>query len=284
MPRIGSHSSGGSFSHSRGGSSSRSFGGGSFSGGGHHHHRPRGPRVHVFLGRRYYGNSGAFSIFFIIMLFALFFSIPFWVMQADVKNELQYLKKDFAYYQELADSGTQYEATVKSYEAYQVYEGTNYYYITFEVDYSVAFPNRFETTATYTMQQATALYNLGKITVCCNGSNAIQADFDINTDKEYAYELQKIEDSTASSRRIALILTFVGAGFGVIGFVVFIKSMKKVTENSEIPYEEQNSPEIITTTTTNTAPKEEASYCSYCGSRLKAGDTKCKDCGARAKK
>ena len=278
MPRIGSHSSGGSFSHSSGRSSGGSFG--SF-GGGHHHH---GPRVHIFLGRRYYGNSGAFSIFFTIMLFALFFSIPFWFMQGNAKTDLQYLKNDFAYYQELADYGQQYEATVKSYQSYEIYEGTTYYYITFEVDHSVAFPNRFETTATYTMQEAVALRQSGKITVCCNGTDAIQADFDINTDKEYAYRLQKLEDGKNNSLKIAIILTVVGIGLGAIGVVVFIKTMKQVVENGEATNPEQDMPEMTTTTTIDNKPQEVVSYCSYCGARLKNGDTKCKDCGARARK
>ena len=83
MPRVGSHSSGGSFSHSRGSSSSSSSrssyssssSGSSYSGGGSHYHG-HGPHYHTSV--QLSGVASLVIFFMIIAITLIALSVPFW--------------------------------------------------------------------------------------------------------------------------------------------------------------------------------------------------------------
>lgn len=269
MPRIGLHSSGGSFSHSRGGSSSGRIGGG-----GSNHYRPRGPRIHIYFGRRYYGNSDPAYFRFTFMAILLFFSLILWLAFAGIGGNLKTIQNDFNYYQELAQTGTAVKAKVIKYESYQEYKGTIYYYITFDTDYNGFFSSpfdQFETTATYTAQEAQQIFSEGTILVKTNGSNAIQANFNIETDKEYAYRVDKVNRSRTIVLVIAIGLT-VGAGLLCISGIKQLKKNLKPAEDGE----------FIDSENTNTTSKENnVSYCAYCGTKVFDNISKCPNCGAR---
>ena len=294
MPRVGSHSSGGSFSHSRGSSSSSnahsSSSNSSYSSGSNHssggwYHHGHGPHYHTSV-----QLSGVAILVIFFMIFALTFialSIPFWndysTELSSYNEKVELLRNDYSYYQELAENETPIAASAISYNAYQIYEGVTYYYITFEIKASQSpylfQDKRFETTATYTASEAKNIVNdIGFINVCTNGYEAIQTSYNITFDKEYAYKLRELKENQEYPN-ITRALTFSGLGIVliVVSVIILVKHNKK--KNAEKNKNTINAEKPIVST-----PTSEITYCSYCGSKLKANETKCPDCGARARK
>ena len=76
----------------------------------------------------------------------------------------------------------------------------------------------------------------------------------------------------------AFFLTLIGVGFGTVAVILIVKQHKKKQQNVKISTNSTNP------TIENSNNSETVTYCSYCGSKLKANETKCPDCGARARK
>ena len=282
MPRIGSHSSGGSFSHSSGGSSF-------ISSGGHHGHYHHGPRFYFFGGRRYVSNSHGWSACFSFMTFILFISIIMWVNFGLINNHKQTIENDFTYYQELADTGIEFNAEPLKYTSYQIVDGTTYYFITFEIDSSLVpwYDNQFETTSTYTAYEAKEIIENGVIVVCTDGSDAIQKSFNKETDKEYIYRLQEVSSTQNIFLIIGIVLIVVAVGLGALGVHLLKKSLTLADEkNTSVNYNTSTKSNINleTQNNLNSDTESHSNYCNYCGTKIEKGLSKCPECGAKAVK
>lgn len=267
MPPSGSHSSGGSFSHSSGssGHSSRSKGYSSYS--------PYYPRTYIFWGRR--STVKKRSVLSTILLFlgiiALFLAFGSTMIFLSNKDEIKTLKNDYEVsYSELATTKP-VNAKPLRYQSYQIWQGTTYYYVEFEVTNLASQKEKYETTATYTIQEAQQIVSSGVILVCYNGYDAIQASFDYSTDKEYAYKLDKFEKSQ-KGMTIAMPVSYVaGAVLIVFAIVVNYKYIKReeAKENADKAQQIEDKKETIY-------------VCSYCGAKLPSATAKCPNCGAQS--
>ncbi len=267
MPPSGSHSSGGSFSHSSGSSSHSS---GSHS---NHSYSPYYPRTYIFWGRRSTIKKGSTlsTILLFLGIIALFLAFGSTMIFLSNKDEIRTLKNDYEIsYSELATSEPVVAVPLR-YQSYQIWQGTTYYYIEFEVTNLASQKEKYETTATYTIQEAQQIVNSGVILVCYNGYDAIQRSFDFSTDKEYAYKLDKLQ-KTQKGMTIAMPISYVaGAVLIVFAIVVNYKYIKR----EEAKEKADNAQQI--------EDKKETIYvCSYCGAKLPSATAKCPNCGAQA--
>lgn len=267
MPPSGSHSSGGSFSHSSG-SSSHSSGSKGYSS-----YSPYYPRTYIFWGRRSTVKKGSTlsSILLFLGIIALFIAFGSTMIFLSNKDEIRTLKNDYEVsYSEIATSEPVVAVPLR-YQSYQIWQGTTYYYIEFEVTNLASQKEKYETTATYTIQEAQQIVSSGIILVCYNGYDAIQASFDYSTDKEYAYKLDKFEKSQKGLTIAMPVLYVAGAVLIVFAIVVNYKYIKREEAKETADKAQQ------------IEDKKETIYvCSYCGAKLSSATEKCPNCGAQS--
>lgn len=187
------------------------------------------------------------------------------------KDEIQTLKNDYTVsYSELATSDPVVAVPLR-YQSYQIWQGTTYYYIEFEVTNLASQKEKYETTATYTIQEAQQIVSSGTILVCYNGYDAIQSSFDFSTDKEYAYKLDKLQNSRKGMTIAMPVLYVAGAILIIFAIVVNYKYIKREEAKETADKAQQ------------IEDKKETIYvCSYCGAKLPSATEKCPNCGAQA--
>lgn len=282
----GSHAGGGG----GGGHSGGSFSGGGSTGG------PRGPRwgfgrgfygpgVIIINNRPYRMGKGA-GIGYFLSLFAVFIAI--FVLFGGVtmfvggNSEKNLREEQHEYYQVMitqAKRNPEQRIVMAQVDGIMRHEASGKY----QVLYHYGAITDGYTYYIYTLQQASAIRDEGLIEIALetdkatinlntDSVNTDYLDYPLSADGEYAEALQQ--------KNIGLGM-LIGGGAGIAVFVVLaVVLFKKCAK----PYEANDNNGGNGGNGNNggsTSYEDEVTYCQYCGARLKKGDSKCPECGAR---
>ena len=274
----------------RGGGGGSHFGGGSSGGGSHFggssssrgYHRTRPMRFH--FGRRVYvissGKSTLLYIFTGLIIFMYFVGIA--LMCSNYKSQLRKIEADYNYYQDMVRYAEIHTSYQKEGRITQVSYNPKYdrYYYNYTIYTTMGLINGY-TFCVYTEEDLKDI-KVGTIVMFAmsdNGSNAnpytdsVPMDYIYTTledDGEYLYFIKQAKTNKTAGIVITCIAT---ALLGTTIFLIF--KFKKL--------EGENSSETQIETPTS-SPKEETSYCSYCGAVLSSKNGSCPSCGARVRK
>ncbi len=272
----GSHG-GSSGSHSSGGSS---FGGGGSSwgsSGSHSSSRPYQPRTFIFFGRTHSVRGSASFLSFLclgVVMFAFIFMIGGFCVVPSEKKQVEKIKEDYAYYQDLIALGYTSEAKVTD-----MFSNAGRYYITYEIN----IPNSLSklegySYSVYSREEAFSLLNqtiivalnhpYEKITLKTDSVPIDYKDMPLTKDGEYVNAVKGVKRGW--------IFGFSGLGTIVLAVVVNFIIVK--TKGDKAKINEKTS----TFSSSDNSPKY--NYCSYCGGQVEEGKRKCPSCGSRIQK
>lgn len=259
----GSHSSGGSSSSSSG----FSFGGSSRNG------SSIGSRF-VFLGGSGNQRSSKFdvltSICIIFMMFSFIVMFAGFVIMPTEKKQINKIKEDYYYYQDIISLGNITTAKVTD-----IFAKDGRYYITYSID----LPNYYfdlegYSYAVYSRADAMRLLATGEIEVALNKplNEADMTSDSIPTDYKDMLLTKDIEYVNAvKGLRTSRICAYVGLSVfvcGIIGLTISIKKLKGKSKQTVSP-----------TVSRSTVNGEQYSNCPHCGCRVRPHQDSCSACG-----
>lgn len=312
-PSHSGRSSGGgrSFGGSRGGS-------GSFGGGRRSH--TIGPARFVFFGRTYVVSSGGMSAIS-LLLFGLFFVGVFCFLMgtgistakeniSSYQSEIQIMESDAEYYNNLImnanlnnpnDNYFLVDANFGD-EVFEYYrsnpqEPGSYYsfkqngVIWYFVVYSYEHDGDDYIGTTYTQFSMTQLQaKNGKINIAYTVENgnlfSINADYSLESNKDYAYAKLSLKDAeeSLSSNTTGLVVTIVLIVGLVIGLVFAIKkNTKKQDEKHNLEIQKGKAEVEEAFAKADEAKRKAEQFgrkCEYCSGDVPDGETKCPNCGS----
>lgn len=284
---------GGGGGHS-GGSSGGGRSGGSHFGGGSRSRLVKGVRngrTVVFIGtganRRYISNKlfDVVTMLRVLITFAVFFAIPIIMIISSINGQLEKIKEDYSYYQNMIEVADSMEnQNVDGYIIYGTITGKdlkydNKYYLTysFEAKDGSIVDNGY-TFSTYTFEEVKDLIpgvSQIKLALETNQSNEYTDSIDYNykyTTLEDDGEYTQITKNKQTLETYLIVLISATVVCLIIMAVILIKGLKK--EKSETQELNANTSRTIQET-----PRKEM-HCRYCGSIVLDGKTSCDNCGA----
>ena len=302
----GSHSSGGSrassgFSSSRS-SSSRSSSGFSSSrssssrvGGsstrsyhsGRHYHRGGG----VYINGRQMGPIGTIIFYFVfLILFSGMWAVGGFVIGNQRQEELNKIKEDYAYYQNMITVAKQNNTPDEQYIITGTVTGkflsdyANKWYLTYSFSGQGGATYNGETYAIYSRSDvANIIPNVTTIQLAADSpvitanTDTVNMDYENTTLNDDGYYLE-----AKKSLLFPQILCFVVAGGSAILFISLIVKSIKNLKSGESSNEKltSNADKLGNENNTEQAAKQQK-YCDYCCSEIPQGKSKCPNCGAR---